>query len=149
MCKLIEIIQFVFPGLSVEGAFNWPEVANTNQIQKGRKEENRVPHGWGVTEGQVQTLKEGLRTLQGTRGLSSAPPTTAGPKCKLPVQSHPLRPCTVEPPSCWVLGSSRRVGRGLGAEKRSPGGVGGQLEDRPVCWPRVPSARSTNPVNFT
>ena len=43
MCKLIEIIQFVFSGLSVEGAFNWPEVANTNQIQKGKKEENQGP----------------------------------------------------------------------------------------------------------
>lgn len=68
---------------------------------------------------------------------------------KLPVQSHPLRHRTVGLPACWALGSSRRVGRGLGAENRSLGGVGGELEGRPVGRPRVPNARSTNPGNFT
>lgn len=130
MCKLIEIIQFVFSGLSVEGAFNWPEVANTNQIQKGKKEENQGPSWLGCAWGTSTDPQGGPENISGHMGLVHCPIHSRWTKVgELPVQRHPLRPLTVEPPACWALGSSCRVGRGLDVENRSQGGVGRQLEE--------------------
>lgn len=150
MCKLIEIIRRIF-WLICRRCFpigqRW---LTLTRFRKVRRRKTRVPHGWGVLEGQVQTPRRAWEHFRAHGACPLPHPQHAGPKwvsylCRAPSKE----PLTVEPPACWALGSSScQVGRGLDVEN-------GPREVWEGSWRKtsvpaeVPNARSTSPVNFT